>query len=107
MKNRVRFIKGVPDSLVISILSLTFLWGATSLFAPPAFAQSASAVKSVVAEKALDAKEVEQKVSELLQKMTLEEKIGQLVQYSAGHGTRPTSGRTDDTDMSRQRQVCC
>ncbi len=105
MKNHVRFIKGVPDSLVSSILSLTFLCGATSLFAPPAFAQSASAVKSVVAEKALDSKEIEQKVSELLQKMTLEEKIGQLVQYSAGQATGPTSGRTDDTDMIRKGQV--
>jgi beta-glucosidase len=37
--------------------------------------------------------------------MTLEEKIGQLVQYSAGQATGPTSGRTDDKDMIRKGQV--
>ncbi len=106
MKNHMRFIKGVHDSLVISMLSLALLCGATFLFTVPADAQSGAAVKSVVAtEKALDSKETEQKVSELLQKMTLEEKIGQLVQYSAGQATGPTSGRTDDTDMIRKGQV--
>jgi beta-glucosidase len=44
-------------------------------------------------------------VSELLKKMTPEEKIGQLVQYSAGQATGPTSGRTDDRDMIRKGQV--
>jgi len=106
MKNHPRFITGVHDSIIVSMLSLAFLCGATSLFAPAAFAQSASAAKSVVAtENALDSKEIEQKVSELLQKMTLEEKIGQLVQYSAGQATGPTSGRTNDTDMIRKGQV--
>jgi beta-glucosidase len=47
----------------------------------------------------------EAKVSALLAKMTLEEKIGQLVQYSAGAATGPTSGRTDDKDMIRKGQV--
>ena len=106
MKNHARFIKGVHDSLFVSILSLALLCGSTSVFAPAASAQTVSAVNSVVATgKALDSKEIEQKVSELLQKMTLEEKIGQLVQYSAGQATGPTSGRTDDTDMIRKGQV--
>src|ERR1700747_3678116 len=48
---------------------------------------------------------IEKKVDELLGKMTLDEKIGQLVQYSAGQATGPTSGRTDDRDMVRQGQV--
>ena len=48
---------------------------------------------------------VEGKVNALLAKMTLEEKIGQLVQYSAGAATGPTSGRTDDKDMIRKGQV--
>jgi beta-glucosidase len=60
---------------------------------------------SVPSEKALDSPAIEHKVNELLQKMTLEEKIGQLVQYSAGQATGPTSGRTDDTDMIRKGQV--
>ena len=48
---------------------------------------------------------VEKKVDELLSQMTLEEKIGQLVQYSAGQATGPTSGRTDDRDMVRKGQA--
>ena len=53
----------------------------------------------------LDAPGLEEKVDALLQKMTLEEKVGQLVQYSAGQATGPTSGRTDDSDMIRKGQV--
>lgn len=48
---------------------------------------------------------IEKRVDELLRKMTLEEKIGQLVQYSAGQATGPSSGRTDDRDMIRKGQV--
>src|SRR5215813_12048633 len=48
---------------------------------------------------------IEARVSALLAKMTLKEKIGQLVQYSAGAATGPTSGRTDDRDMIRKVQV--
>jgi beta-glucosidase len=48
---------------------------------------------------------IEKRVDALLAKMTLEEKIGQLVQYSAGAATGPTSGRTDDKDMIRKGQV--
>jgi beta-glucosidase len=53
----------------------------------------------------LDSPAVENKVNALLGKMTLQEKIGQLVQYSAGQATGPTSGRTDDRDMIRKGQV--
>ena len=53
----------------------------------------------------LDTPAIEKKVDELLGKMTLDEKIGQLVQYSAGQATGPTSGRTDDRDMVRKGQV--
>lgn len=41
----------------------------------------------------------EQKVNELLRKMTLEEKVGQLVQYSAGQPTGPGTGRSDYEQM--------
>ena len=52
-----------------------------------------------------DSPTLEQKVNDLLQKMTLEEKVGQLVQYTGGLATGPTSGRTDDKDMVRKGQV--
>jgi beta-glucosidase len=47
----------------------------------------------------------EEKLEALLQKMTLEEKVGQLVQYSAGQPTGPGTGRTDYDDMIRKGEV--
>ncbi len=49
---------------------------------------------------ALDAR-----VEELLGKMTLEEKVGQLVQYSSGQPTGPGTGRTDYEDMIAKGQI--
>ncbi len=47
----------------------------------------------------------EKRLEALLQKMTLEEKVGQLVQYSAGQATGPGTGRTDYDDMIRKGEV--
>ena len=47
----------------------------------------------------------ERKLEALLQKMTLDEKVGQLVQYSAGQPTGPGTGRTDYNDMIRKGEV--
>ena len=47
----------------------------------------------------------EKKIDELLHKMTLEEKVGQLVQYSAGQPTGPGTGRTDYDDMIRKGEI--
>jgi beta-glucosidase len=44
-------------------------------------------------------------VEALLHKMTLEEKVGQLVQYSAGQPTGPITGRTDYEDMIAKGQI--
>jgi beta-glucosidase len=92
----------IHDAIVFIIL----LFAATS-FSCITFAQSAApaAKPGAVSPNPLDAPGIEQKVNALLQKMTLEEKIGQLVQYSAGQATGPTSGRTDDQDMIRKGQV--
>lgn len=51
-----------------------------------------------------DAK-LEQKVDALLRRMTLEEKVGQLVQYSAGQPTGPGTGRSDYGDMIGKGEV--
>jgi beta-glucosidase len=48
---------------------------------------------------------LEAKVEALLHKMTLEEKVGQLVQYSAGQPTGPGTGRTDYEDMIVKGQI--
>jgi beta-glucosidase len=47
----------------------------------------------------------EKKVEAILQKMTLEEKVGQLVQYTSGQRTGPGTGRTDYDDMIRKGEV--
>jgi beta-glucosidase len=48
---------------------------------------------------------VEKRIDVLLHKMTLEEKVGQLVQYSAGSATGPGTGRNDYPDMIAAGQV--
>src|SRR5215471_4325862 len=49
--------------------------------------------------------QLERRVETLLEKMTLEEKIGQLVQYSAGQPTGPGTGRSNYEDMIARGQV--
>ena len=89
------------------LLSLIFFLTVAAFATQISRAQTAPAqIKSDVAKaNPLNAPGLDEKVEALLQKMTLEEKIGQLVQYSAGQATGPTSGRTDDRDMVRKGQV--
>jgi len=47
----------------------------------------------------------EKKIEALLRQMTLEEKVGQLVQYSAGQPTGPGTGRADYDTMIRKGEV--
>jgi beta-glucosidase len=108
MKNRAfrqeivnAYVRIAGSLLIVFTLAAVSAW-----FVPADLAQTTpEEKKGSGAERALDSPAIEQKVSQLLQKMTLEEKIGQLVQYSAGQATGPTSGRTDDTDMIRKGQV--
>ena len=53
-----------------------------------------------IADRSLDAR-----VESILQRMTLEEKVGQLVQYSAGQPTGPGTGRTDYDDMIARGEI--
>jgi beta-glucosidase len=53
-----------------------------------------------IADKGLDAR-----VDTILKRMTLEEKVGQLVQYSAGQPTGPGTGRSDYEDMIARGQI--
>src|SRR5438874_12884178 len=79
--------------LFVSILLL--LWLCLNAQAPATQMQAGG-----IADPRLDAR-----VESLLRKMTLEEKIGQLVQYSAGQQTGPGTGRTDYEDMIRKGEV--
>ena len=45
------------------------------------------------------------RVEAILKRMTMEEKVGQLVQYSAGQPTGPGTGRSDYEDMIARGQV--
>ena len=65
------------------------------------FAQTiASTQASGIADRSLDAR-----VESILRRMTMEEKVGQLVQYSAGQPTGPGTGRTDYDDMIARGQI--
>jgi beta-glucosidase len=78
------------------------------LLCPPApSTTSSSEIASRVAEARtpLSDSGTEKKIGGLLQKMTLEEKVGQLVQYSAGQPTGPGTGRTDYEDMIRKGEI--
>ncbi|HXT23767.1 MAG TPA: beta-glucosidase BglX [Candidatus Eisenbacteria bacterium] len=92
-----------------AFLLLAMLCLYLGLPAVPAQTPKAPAVSKVPAKTSsqnqLSLPAIEKRVDALLAKMTLEEKIGQLVQYSAGAATGPTSGRTDDKDMIRKGQV--
>ncbi len=66
---------------------------------------SALASRAATVRSSLNDSHLEQRVELLLQKMTLEEKVGQLVQYSAGQPTGPGTGRTDYDDMIRKGEV--
>src|SRR5438874_1176681 len=79
--------------LFVSILLL--LWLCLNAQAPATQMQAGG-----IADPRLDAR-----VESLLRKMTLEEKIGQLVQYSAGQATGPGTGRTDYEDMIAKGQI--
>jgi len=65
-----------------------------------ALAQSGLPVGTGIYDPSIDAK-----VEALLRKMTLEEKIGQLVQYSAGQPTGPGTGRSDYNEMIERGQI--
>lgn len=88
-------------ALFLSVLCAIF--GSSSLSAQavaPASAETSHGASAGIADPKLDTR-----VESLLQSMTLEEKIGQLVQYSAGQPTGPGTGRTDYKDMIAHGQI--
>lgn len=70
-----------------------------------ALADSAPAASPVPLRTGIYDPRIDAKVEALLKKMTLEEKIGQLAQYSAGQPTGPGTGRTDYNDMLAHGQI--
>ena len=70
-----------------------------------ALADSAPATSAVPLRTGIYDPRIDAKVEALLKKMTLDEKIGQLAQYSAGQPTGPGTGRTDYNDMLARGQI--
>lgn len=66
----------------------------------PALAPSQLPIGSGIYDARLDAK-----VESLLKKMTLAEKVGQLVQYTGGQPTGPGTGRTDYEEMITKGEI--
>jgi beta-glucosidase len=83
------------------LAAICVLWNAVPSVYPeePSTALSQSKPGGV-ADTSLDAR-----VESLLRTMTLDEKVGQLVQYSAGQATGPGTGRTDYEDMIGRGQI--
>jgi beta-glucosidase len=84
-------------STSVAVSVLLFCHGPDSRSEAPA---SAIDARTGIYDTGLDAR-----VETLLGKMTLEEKVGQLVQYSAGQPTGPGTGRTDYEDMIAKGQI--
>ena len=84
-------------SALLAVSGSSPLWAQT---VAPATEIRGSASETGIADPKLDAR-----VESLLRSMTLEEKIGQLVQYSAGQATGPGTGRTDYKDMIAHGQI--
>lgn len=75
------------------------------LLAGPAEAQADASGAAPARRTGIYDPSIDAKVESLLGQMTLEEKVGQLVQYSAGQPTGPGTGRTDYEDMIAKGQI--
>lgn len=61
--------------------------------------------QTLPAERGINDPALDSRVEAILQRMTLEEKVGQLVQYSAGQPTGPGTGRIDYEDMIADGEI--
>src|SRR5450631_88037 len=84
-------------SMLLAVSGSSTLWAQVAV---PATKTRGSGSETGIADPKLDAR-----IESLLHSMTLEEKIGQLVQYSAGQPTGPGTGRTDYKDMIAHGQI--
>src|SRR6267143_299885 len=95
-------------SNVTSLLHRSSFAALALMLSQPALAQTKSSPfveRETPARAGLADTSSEKKVEALLRKMTLEEKVGQLVQFSAGQPTGPGTGRTDYEDMIAKGQI--
>src|SRR5579863_1008362 len=88
-------------------IAITIVLGALGLTccAGPSPAQTNVSRPSVERSGGIGDKGLDARSESILRRMTLEEKIGQLVQYSAGQPTGPGTGRTDYDDMIAKGEI--
>ncbi len=79
--------------------------GSPALVAQEAGTASAKVGVGVGAGVGVNDPKFDARIETLLHSMTLDEKVGQLVQYSAGQATGPGTGRTDYEDMIAHGQI--
>jgi beta-glucosidase len=90
-----------PGHALATALALALL----AAIAVPVRAARATAASPVPVHTGIYDPRFDAKVDALLKKMTLEEKVGQLNQYSAGQPTGPGTGRSDYNDMLARGQI--
>ena len=101
-------LRGYSVGAKVRRLVLAFLWAvfiSSSLSAQVSKAPSSTASRHDSRETGVADPSLDARVESILRRMTLEEKIGQLVQYSAGQPTGPGTGRTDYKDMIARGQI--
>jgi len=106
MRQQYRFCS--PRKILRPVLPVLLFALSFSLLAPPqTFGQNPAAVSLKTFHPNLELSDpaIEARVEELINKMTIEEKVGQLVQYSAGQPTGPGTGRTDYADMLAKGEI--
>jgi beta-glucosidase len=96
----------VPALLSLLLLA-AFIAGALSNYVPNPFGsgKQVAVVEQTVPNAQLADRALNERVEALLSKMTLEEKIGQLTQYSAGTMTGPGTVRNDYNDLIAAGQI--
>ena len=97
-------MKKTIHSLLIAVSLLCIAASVPTLSTAQSGAKSGSA-QSPVANAQLASRDLNAKVEALLKKMTLEEKIGQTVQYSAGFSTGPAGAKVSYDELTEKGAV--
>lgn len=90
-----------PGNTLGAALAMTLL----AILTMPVRAAGAPTASPVPVHTGIYDPRIDARVEALLKQMTLEEKVGQLNQYSAGQPTGPGTGRTDYNDMLARGQI--
>src|ERR1700744_3588805 len=97
--------KLLPAAASLSVLTLCISLAASAQSGPAQPSVSAPNTSSSVPNAQLAGKELNARVEKLLKQMTLEEKIGQTVQYSAGFATGPAGAKVSYDEVTQQGKL--